>query len=88
VTTWQENGRIAVEGSDSGAGVPKQLRDQIFEAFFTTLDRGKGTGLGLPFARAMIARHGERRGRSGFVLELPAETLAEPRTSRYAGDRS
>ncbi|HEY1547986.1 MAG TPA: HAMP domain-containing sensor histidine kinase, partial [Kofleriaceae bacterium] len=61
VTTWRENGRIAVEVSDSGPGVPKNLRDQIFEPFFTTKDPGKGTGLGLPFARAMIARHGERR---------------------------
>jgi signal transduction histidine kinase len=94
VTTWQENGRVAVEVSDSGPGVPKNLRDQIFEPFFTTKDPGKGTGLGLPFARAIMTRHGgtlelrERRGRSGFVLELPAETLAEARGSRYASDRA
>jgi signal transduction histidine kinase len=94
VTAWKEDGRVAVEVSDSGPGVPKNLRDQIFEPFFTTKDPGKGTGLGLPFARAIMTRHGgtlelrERRGRSGFVLELPAETLAEPRNARYAADRA
>ncbi len=94
VTAWKENGRVAVEVSDSGPGVPMNLRDQIFEPFFTTKDPGKGTGLGLPFARAIMTRHGgtlevrERRGRSGFVLELPAETLAEARSPRYAADRA
>jgi signal transduction histidine kinase len=94
VTAWKEDGRVAVEVSDSGPGVPKNLRDQIFEPFFTTKDPGKGTGLGLPFARAIMTRHGgtlevrERRGRSGFVLELPAETLAEARNARYASDHA
>jgi signal transduction histidine kinase len=90
VTTWTEGGRVAVEVADSGPGVPLGLRDRIFEPFFTTKAPGSGTGLGLPFARAILHRHGgtlqvrERQGRSGFVLELPAERLGESPRSRYA----
>ena len=90
VTTWTEGGRVAVEVADSGPGVPLGLRDRIFEPFFTTKAPGSGTGLGLPFARAILHRHGgtlqvrERQGRSGFVLELPSERLGESPRSRYA----
>jgi signal transduction histidine kinase len=94
VSTWVDGGRLGIDVSDSGPGVPVGIRDQIFEPFFTTKDPGKGTGLGLPFARAIMTRHGgtlevrERQGRSRFVIELPAETLAESRASRYAAERA
>ena len=94
VTTWTEGERIAVEVADSGPGVPIGLRDRIFEPFFTTKPPGSGTGLGLPFARAIMQRHGgtlqvrERHGRSGFVLELPAETMADFQRTRYAASRT
>jgi signal transduction histidine kinase len=90
VSAWTDRGRIGIEVSDSGPGVPAHLRDSIFEPFFTTKDPGKGTGLGLPFARAIMTRHGgtlevrERQGRSVFVFELPVQTLAEARAGRSA----
>ncbi|MEZ4368765.1 MAG: ATP-binding protein [Kofleriaceae bacterium] len=69
--------RFVVEVSDSGPGVPVDLRERIFEPFFTTKAPGVGTGLGLPLARDVAHRHGgvleirERDGQSCFVLELP-----------------
>ncbi|HEY1812426.1 MAG TPA: ATP-binding protein [Kofleriaceae bacterium] len=94
VATWTNQNRVGIEVSDSGPGVPVLLRDRIFEPFFTTKDPGKGTGLGLPFARAIMTRHGgtlevrDRQGKSSFVIELPAETLAEARASAYAAARA
>jgi signal transduction histidine kinase len=68
---------FALEVSDSGAGVPAQLRERVFEPFFTTKPPGIGTGLGLSLARDIVHRHGgvlEIRGRAAqscFVVELP-----------------
>jgi signal transduction histidine kinase len=66
-----------VEVSDSGPGVPLQLRERVFEPFFTTKPAGIGTGLGLSLARDIVHRHGgvleirERASHACFVVELP-----------------
>ena len=72
-----EGGTLTVEVTDSGPGVPVELRERVFEPFFTTKPPGLGTGLGLPLARAIVHRHGgvleirERAARPVFVVELP-----------------
>jgi signal transduction histidine kinase len=76
------DGRILVEVTDSGPGVPQGLRERIFEPFFTTKPQGVGTGLGLSVARAIVQRHGgvlevrERGQRAAFVIELPDSPAA------------
>ncbi|MDF1700650.1 MAG: response regulator [Planctomycetota bacterium] len=42
----EETGGLVVSVSDSGSGVPQELRTRIFESFFTTKGSSKGTGLG------------------------------------------
>ncbi len=70
-------GRLLIEVTDSGSGVPVNVRDKIFEPFFTTKPQGVGTGLGLSVAREIITRHGgtiaigDRGGRHVFVIDLP-----------------
>jgi signal transduction histidine kinase len=72
--------RITLEMTDSGPGIPPELRERVFEPFFTTKSPGKGTGLGLSVARAIIHRHhgtieiSDREGRTAFVIDLPAES--------------
>ena len=58
-----DGGKVTATVADSGPGVRPEDRPHIFERFFTA-DRahtaGKGTGLGLPICRRILAMHGER----------------------------
>ena len=42
---------------DSGSGVPENLRDKVFEPFFSTKDVGQGTGLSLSIAKSITDLH-------------------------------
>ena len=69
----------AVEFSvtDSGPGIPPQLKTRIMEPFFTTKEVGKGTGLGLSLSRRIVEDHGgklvltEEDGHPCFSFCLP-----------------
>ncbi|MGA9966816.1 MAG: ATP-binding protein [Terriglobales bacterium] len=73
-------GRVC-ETSDTGAGLPPQQADQIFNAFFTT--KPHGTGMGLRISRSIVESHGGRlwavdnlpRGAS-FYFTLPTKVEA------------
>ncbi|MGE3510826.1 MAG: ATP-binding protein [Vicinamibacterales bacterium] len=80
VRSWFDADResVTLEINDDGPGVPTDVQPRIFDPFFTTKDVGKGTGLGLTVAYAIVQEHGGRirlestsnRGAS-FFLELP-----------------
>lgn len=53
-----EKGGVVVEVSDTGGGVPKDIKDKIFVSFFTTKKAGMGTGLGLSITQGIIREHG------------------------------
>jgi PAS domain S-box-containing protein len=56
VTLACVHGRCRIAVTDRGAGMPDDVRDKAFEAFFTTKHRG--TGLGLPIAKRIVESHG------------------------------
>ncbi len=65
---------------DSGPGVPDDLRERIFNAFFTTKEAGKGTGLGLSVSHQLIravggnlelSRERSSLGGAKFLIRLP-----------------
>jgi signal transduction histidine kinase len=59
LSTRREKGAVVVEVADTGGGMPPDVVARAFEAFYTTKDVGKGTGLGLDIARRIVEeRHG------------------------------
>jgi len=79
--------KFLLEVRDTGPGIPENLRDKIFDIFFTTKPVGKGTGLGLSISQNIINLHGGNirvdcppEGGTVFYIELPLEsetTVAE-----------
>jgi PAS domain S-box-containing protein len=78
---------VILEINDDGPGIPDDLQPKIFDPFFTTKDVGKGTGLGLTVAYAIVHEHGGRirlesppnKGAS-FYVELPVTGAKLPPT--------
>lgn len=48
---------VEISVTDSGAGVPEEIRDKILEPFFTTKGVGQGTGLGLSLSKSIAESH-------------------------------
>ena len=85
--TWHDVDRESVmfEINDDGPGVPEELQPKIFDPFFTTKMVGKGTGLGLTVAYAIVQEHGGNLhvksapgAGASFFIEFPA-SAGKPR---------
>jgi len=72
---------VCVAVGDNGAGVDENLREQVFEAFFTTKPSGMGTGLGLSVCATIVQDHAgdisvetdEQLAGARFVIWLPVQ---------------
>ncbi len=84
VRTSRDETHAIVEICDNGPGIPAEVRDQLFQPFFTTKPAGQGTGLGLEITKkivvnkhrgtiAMTSEPGDTR----FIVRLPLEKLPE-----------
>jgi len=78
VRTSREDNKVLIHIQDTGVGIPEEIRDKIFEAFFTTKQKVKGVGLGLSVCYGIIKDHGgeikieseEEKGTT-FIISLP-----------------
>ena len=54
---WHDDAFVYASVSDTGGGIPEELRARIFDPFFTTKEVDKGTGLGLSISNEIIKKH-------------------------------
>lgn len=91
VSTQREPNRLKVIIRDSGSGMSARVMRQIFEPFYTTKDRGDGSGLGLSISRDIVQGLGGQvsvqsvvdKG-SAFTVELP---IRAPKSARELQSR-
>ncbi len=84
---------LVIRVSDTGTGIPEEIRGKIFEPFFTTKEPGRGTGLGLSMVYGCVKSHNgyiflesmEGAG-STFEILLPLSDRAEEEVEGSAAD--
>jgi signal transduction histidine kinase len=82
LTTRQDDKWVELRISDTGAGIPEEIRQRVFDPFFTTKQVGKGTGQGLAIAHDVIT--GKHKGTitlesevgvgTTFIIRLPLDS--------------
>jgi len=86
---FEEGGGVVVEVEDNGPGIPAELQERVFDAFFTTKAPGEGTGLGLQLSyRIVVLEHqgeltlrsepGRTTVRTFLPLQPPTPGTADP----------
>ena len=81
ISSCSNQRNLKIEVSDNGSGIPKNIRDKVFNPFFTTKEVGQGTGPGLSMAyNVVVENHGgniyfdtEVEKGTTFVVELPRQ---------------
>jgi PAS domain S-box-containing protein len=69
IRTWAGNEKVYVAIKDTGAGMTAEVKEKIFEPFFTNKKVGEGTGLGLSISYSIVQSH---KG-SIEVISMPGE---------------
>ena len=91
-TAVAEDGRVVVEVTDTGAGIPAEVLPRIFDPFFTTRPVGSGTGLGLAIVHAIVTDvggevrvHSEPGQGTIFTVLLPPAPAATAGPAGHGG---
>jgi signal transduction histidine kinase len=81
VVTSQVDNKVIVKITDNGCGMPEDVKNRIFDPFYTTKDVGKGTGLGLSISYGIMEKHNghisvesEPHVGTTFTIELPIDS--------------
>ena len=82
VTTRERDGAVEIRVRDNGIGIPAEIKDRLFQPFFTTKPPGEGTGLGLSMSYDIITQqHGGSISVDSKVGEYSEFTVHLPRSS-------
>ena len=79
---------VEIRIRDNGTGIPPEVKEKIFNPFFTTKPAGEGTGLGLSMSHDIIVKqHGGRIEVDTQPGQFTEFTIVLPRTSNLASNR-
>ena len=81
VSTKKIGDHVEIRVKDNGNGIPKEVKDKIFQPFFTTKPSGQGTGLGLSLSYDVVKTHNgklevktEENEGTEFIITLPIDS--------------
>ena len=85
-TTKSLGNKVEIRIRDNGTGIPPEVRERMFNPFFTTKPAGEGTGLGLSMSHDIVVKqHGGRievdtmpGAFTEFIITLPRTAAAQP----------
>jgi signal transduction histidine kinase len=73
---------VEIRVQDNGTGIPVEIRDKLFQPFFTTKPTGEGTGLGLSITYDIVTQqHGGSITADSKVGEYSEFTIRLPRNA-------
>jgi signal transduction histidine kinase len=85
VTTRDLGDAVEIRARDNGTGIPPEIKDKLFQPFFTTKPTGEGTGLGLSISYDIVTQqHGGTITVDSRVGEFTEFTIRLPRNSQAA----
>jgi two-component system, NtrC family, sensor kinase len=83
VATRDLDDAVEIRIRDNGIGIPPEIKDKLFQPFFTTKPTGEGTGLGLSISYDIVTQqHGGKIDVDSAVCEFTEFTIRLPRTHR------
>lgn len=77
IDAYDKDDKISICVTDSGAGIPIEHKDKIFDPFYTTKEVGKGKGLGLSLSKGIVdIHHGkifidQKSKNTKLIIEVP-----------------
>lgn len=81
LAAYADDDSVVIEVADTGPGMPPDVAARAFDAFFTTKDVGKGSGLGLDIARRIVE---DRHAGTIDIDSRPGRTVIRVRVPRSA----
>jgi len=78
ISVKQSDGHVEMRFADTGRGIDVEVKDKVFDPFFSTKGPTKGTGLGLSICYSIIKDHGgtieidsEKDKGTQFIIKIP-----------------